>query len=161
METLVHVFSCEFCEIFKSTFFTEQGCFCCLLDFDDMLTCYFINPFNVNVLFLHPLKTPEYLWFSEVFRGYRIRKLAWKGLTHFMSLASFYTPCKHYKILCFLCFKGIQKEASDMILNSHARDLNKLNSYFLKYFLSFWTTSWQPGIFMLQFCYIEIPEFKV
>ena len=32
------------------------------------------------------------LWFSDVFRGYRKRTLAWKGLTNLMPLVSFYTP---------------------------------------------------------------------
>ena len=30
-----------------------------------------IKPFKSNVAFLYPLKTPENLWFSDVFRGYR------------------------------------------------------------------------------------------
>ena len=29
------------------------------------------NLFQVNVVFLYPLKTSENLWFSDVFRGYR------------------------------------------------------------------------------------------
>ena len=31
-----------------------------------------INPVQSNVSFLYPLKTSENLWFSDVFRGYRI-----------------------------------------------------------------------------------------
>ena len=30
---------------------------------------YFSNPFQANVIFLHPLKTSEKFWFSEVFKG--------------------------------------------------------------------------------------------
>ena len=39
-----------------------------------------INPFHVNVLFLYLMKTSENLSFSDFFRGYRNRTLAWKGL---------------------------------------------------------------------------------
>ena len=35
-----------------------------------------INPFLANVPILYPLKTPENLWFSGVFRGYKIGTLA-------------------------------------------------------------------------------------
>ena len=31
-----------------------------------------LNPFLVNVYILYPLKTPENLWFSGVFRGYKM-----------------------------------------------------------------------------------------
>ena len=40
-------------------------------------------PFQTNVLFLYPLKMLEGLWFSDVFRGCRNRKMAWKGLSFF------------------------------------------------------------------------------
>ena len=38
------------------------------------------NLFQVNVVFLYPLKTSENLWFSDVFRGYRKGTLTWNGL---------------------------------------------------------------------------------
>ena len=38
------------------------------------------NPFHANGLFLYPLKKSENLWFSNVFRGYRKRPVAWNGL---------------------------------------------------------------------------------
>ena len=37
-----------------------------------------INPFLANAPILHPLKTPENLWFSAVFRGYKMRTLSRK-----------------------------------------------------------------------------------
>ena len=40
------------------------------------------NPFLVNVPILYPLKTPENLWFSGVFRGYKMGTLERNGLTH-------------------------------------------------------------------------------
>ena len=39
-----------------------------------------LNPFLANVPILYPLKTPENLWFSEVFRGYKMGTLARNGL---------------------------------------------------------------------------------
>ena len=38
------------------------------------------NPFLANVLILYPLKTPENQRFSGVFRGYKMKTLAWNGL---------------------------------------------------------------------------------
>ena len=39
-----------------------------------------INPFSTNVPLLHPLKTSENLWFSDVFSGYKIGTLVENGL---------------------------------------------------------------------------------
>ena len=39
------------------------------------------NLFHANGLFWYPLKTSENLWFSDVFRGYQKRQLAWNRLT--------------------------------------------------------------------------------
>ena len=39
-----------------------------------------INPFLANVPALYPLKTPENIWFSGVFRGYKMGKLTSNGL---------------------------------------------------------------------------------
>ena len=39
-----------------------------------------INPFHAAGLFLHPSKTSESQRFSDVFRGYRNRPLAWNEL---------------------------------------------------------------------------------
>ena len=40
----------------------------------------FINPFHATDLFWYPLKTSENLWFSDVFRGYQKRSVAWNEL---------------------------------------------------------------------------------
>ena len=40
----------------------------------------FSNPFHATDLFWYPLKTSENLWFSDVFRGYQKRLVAWNGL---------------------------------------------------------------------------------
>ena len=39
----------------------------------------FLNYFWAIFLFLYPLKTPENLWFSGVFRGYEIGTLTKSG----------------------------------------------------------------------------------
>ena len=39
-----------------------------------------VNPFLANATLLYPLKTPENLSFSGVFRGYKMRTLARNGL---------------------------------------------------------------------------------
>ena len=41
-----------------------------------------INPFHAAGLFLYLLKTSENIWFSDVFRGYRKRPVAWNGLVY-------------------------------------------------------------------------------
>ena len=47
---------------------------------------YYFNPYLANVPILHPLKTPENLWFSGVFRGYKMRTLARNGLNVLMAV---------------------------------------------------------------------------
>ena len=51
--------------------------------FSDILLWFilFVNPFHVTGVILYPLKTSENLWFSDIFRGYRKRPVAWNGLT--------------------------------------------------------------------------------
>ena len=44
------------------------------------ITIRFINPFHATGLFRKPLKTSENLWFSDVFKGYQKRPVAWNGL---------------------------------------------------------------------------------
>ena len=36
-----------------------------------LLSTIVLNPFQVKVPFLHPLKTTEHFWFYDVFQGYR------------------------------------------------------------------------------------------
>ena len=48
-----------------------------------------INPFLAKVPILYPLKTPENLWFSGVFRGYKIGTLARNGLRAVSKVKSF------------------------------------------------------------------------
>ena len=43
------------------------------------------NTCGVTGLLLHPLKISENLWFSDVFRRYRKRSVAWNGLTYSVS----------------------------------------------------------------------------
>ena len=42
-----------------------------------------INPFHATGLFLYPLKKSEKQRFSDVFRGYRTKPVAWKKLSKF------------------------------------------------------------------------------
>ena len=56
----------------------------------------FFNPFYAIGLFLYPLKTSENLWFSDVFRGYRMRPVSWNALNMIWRPLSVY-----WKKLCF------------------------------------------------------------
>ena len=47
-----------------------------------------LNSFKANVLFIYPLKMPENLWFSDVFRGYRNGTLAQKKVNDAMMTRS-------------------------------------------------------------------------
>ena len=40
-----------------------------------------VNLFHATGLFPYPLKTSENLWFSDVFRGYRKRLVAWNWIS--------------------------------------------------------------------------------
>ena len=48
----------------------------------------YLNPFLANVPILYPLKTPENLWFSGVFRGYKMGAFArnWFNVSFLSSL---------------------------------------------------------------------------
>ena len=48
------------------------------------------NPFHATDLFWCPLKTSENLWFSDVFRGYQKRSVAWNGLIVFIAYTKKY-----------------------------------------------------------------------
>ena len=39
-----------------------------------------MNPFHITGRFVYPLKTSENFWFSDIFKGYRKRQVAWIGL---------------------------------------------------------------------------------
>ena len=71
----------------------------------------FVNLFNVTGLFWYPLKTSKNLWYSEVFREYRKRTMAWNGLVH-----CFYANYWKYIILKFLDFISYLLGASFDIL---------------------------------------------
>ena len=43
-----------------------------------------INPFHATDLFWYPLETSENLWFSNAFRGYQKRWVAWNELMRWM-----------------------------------------------------------------------------
>ena len=47
---------------------------------------FFISPHHTTGLFLYPLKTLEIQCFSDVFRGYKKRPVAWNGLTEFIKI---------------------------------------------------------------------------
>ena len=67
----MQVFSCEYREIFKNTFFyrTPQVAASVKNMCEKEIGLPFINPFYTNVPLLYPLKTSEKTWFSQVFRG--------------------------------------------------------------------------------------------
>ena len=48
-----------------------------------------LNRFVANVPILYRMKTPENLWFSGVFRGYKMGALARNGVKNCMSLTNF------------------------------------------------------------------------
>ena len=59
------------------------------------------NPFHDTDLFRYPLKTSENLWFSDVFRGYQKRSVAWNGLIMVLTLQklqTLYTWLKNYEL---------------------------------------------------------------
>ena len=51
-----------------------------------------VNPFHDTGVFLYPMKTSENQRFSDVFRGYRKRLVAWNRLMYFQ---------KHQMLLCY------------------------------------------------------------
>ena len=58
-----------------------------------------IKPFPDNALILYPLKAPENLWFSGVFRGYKMRIFARNGLIKVFPDQNYvlFVPCTSIK----------------------------------------------------------------
>ena len=75
------------------------------------LVTYWLNPFLANVPISQPLKTPENLWFSGIFRVYKMGTLSRNGLNQplFFKLLS-------QKMFCLLpadyvfCFRTTKKD---------------------------------------------------
>ena len=66
-----------------------------------------INLFLANVPILHPLKTPENLWFFGVFKGYKIGTLVRNGLTVQIQLAV--QPCDSFFIINRNMYATVEK----------------------------------------------------
>ena len=72
------LFSCEFCETSKNTFFHRTPLWLVAASVNNVFfTDLTINAFLANVPIFLPLKTSENFWFSLVFAGAR----KWKPLT--------------------------------------------------------------------------------
>ena len=87
------MFSCKICKIFKNTFLADYLRWLLLLLPDTPIYRFYgfyehyakfilqhswrttFNPFLVNVSILYLLKTPENLWFSDLFSGYKMGTL--------------------------------------------------------------------------------------
>ena len=54
--------------------------------------------FHATGLFRYPLKTSENLWFSDVFRGYRNRPVAWNGLKCNVKIANFFITLGNFDL---------------------------------------------------------------
>ena len=61
-----------------------------------------LNPFLPNVPILHPLKTPENLSFSGVFRGYKIGTLARNGKKTSSEVPTFWLFTDKFSMLALL-----------------------------------------------------------
>ena len=54
---------------------------------------FFFNTFHATDLFWYPLKTSQNLWFSDVFRRYQKKSVAWNGLKPTCNtFDKYYTP---------------------------------------------------------------------
>ena len=75
---------------FRDANFTSEG-----FKLQENNLSYFLNPFHATGLFLHPLKTSENLWFSDVFRGYGKRPATGNGLKYLISYQMLLTVVVH------------------------------------------------------------------
>ena len=67
-----------------------------------------INPFHATCLFRYPLKTSENRRFSDVFRGYRMRPVAWNGSKMMINSLYFLLIKNLKKTLRSLFVDGVQ-----------------------------------------------------
>ena len=73
-----------------------------------LLNVKLFNPFQAIVLILYPplQKTPENLWFYNVFRGYTMEILPRNGLIHSKPVFPFWYPKNIEKVFVFfVCFQ--------------------------------------------------------
>ena len=85
----------------------------------DVTTYLAFNPFHTTDLFLYPLKASENLWFSNFFRGYRMRPAAWNGLIGQYKTLTLQSIISVAVVRCFIkngceTFRKIQCEATTM-----------------------------------------------
>ena len=66
---------------FRKTYLFNHFNILSCVDYCYIIFFLHVTPFHANVPFLYPLKWCQKLWFSDTFRRYRNRTLAWKGLT--------------------------------------------------------------------------------
>ena len=64
----------------------------------------YINPFHASDLFWYPLKISEKQRFSDVFRGYQKRSVAWNGLIQFLSIYFAHYLCITETLILYLLF---------------------------------------------------------
>ena len=89
-----------------------------------------INPFHATGPFQHPLKTTENRRFTDVFRGYWKRPVAWKGLTvlHvsycFIHTSFVAFSIKHWSVAIIASFK-----ASDASVKKLSDDTSFINNW--------------------------------
>ena len=76
-ETPTQLFSCEYCEVFKGSFFIEHLLVAASKDY----YCPWMT-ILCHWFFQYSLKNSENLWFSHVFRGHRKRPMPWNGLNN-------------------------------------------------------------------------------
>ena len=88
----------------------------------------YINPFLAYVPILYPLETPENLWFSGVFKGYKMGTLAKNGLIS--ELKSFHSKSEDSSqfFLYFIPFMRISLEAEKKIMAKFMFQLTETNS---------------------------------
>ena len=73
----------------------------------------YINPIQVNVLFLWHLTIWDNLWFFEVFRGYKKETLAWNMLTFYCFYHCFRTCI--WTCACWVIYKNQSKLWKDFM----------------------------------------------
>ena len=89
-----------------------------------------LNPFHATDLFWYPLKILENLWFSDVFRGYQKRSVAWNELNIFINdIFLFLQECDQTNYvndsIMYTSNKGIPN------INSLSHEFNVLNSWLI------------------------------
>ena len=93
---------------------------------------FVFTPFHATSLFLYPLKTSENERFSDVFREYRKRPVAWKGLPcHILKWAVYFFARVEEWLKSWSCYRKFNRNCLNNIILYYNKLIQNLFEQFV------------------------------